>query len=167
MFSLDCAENTPSREHTLFENQKPQAFVEGRVEKRNFFHLQDSISSFHVSQSSTNLFERERKREREREREMKTRGHHKKSLSTPVPASESEFIEPPQSNSTDLYVSFGSTGKISVRRFERMTHQSKTNISIKNNRERTAKSRQCQKYYDLEVVERPQELQRRMRRILF
>ena len=53
--------------------------------------------------------------EREREREMTTKGHHKKSLSTPVPASESEFIEPSSVPKTDLYVSFGSTGKISVR----------------------------------------------------
>ena len=105
------------RLESLFENQKVQAFVDG--ESRNgFFFTYSILYRFHVSQvpkSSTVSLRTER---REREREMKTRGHHKKSLSTPVPASESEFIEPSsQSNSTDLYVSFGSTGKISVRRF--------------------------------------------------
>ena len=109
---------------------------------------------------------------------MTTKGHHKKSLSTPVPASESEFIEPSSVPKTDLYVSFGSTGKISVRldsnvefvnwRINIKYNTCKlTNQSKNNNRERTVGPHQCQKYYDLEVVERLQDLQRQMRRILF
>ena len=48
-------------------------------------------------------------------------GHHKKSHSTPAPASESDIIQPPpvMPQSEDLYVSFGSTGRIMVRRLPR------------------------------------------------
>ena len=48
-------------------------------------------------------------------------GHHKKSHSTPAPASESDIkIQPPVlPQSEDLYVSFGSTGRIMVRRLPR------------------------------------------------
>ena len=76
------------------------------------YHIHRSENICSVSQSFS--FE-EYLKGREREREMTTKGHHKKSLSTPVPASESEFIEPSSVPKTDLYVSFGSTGKISVR----------------------------------------------------